>query len=211
MAELFPEDPQLALFTERFSSERFNAIAYRLNISPATQSRPKLPPAIVNSIEGAQTSPNPLPAQAVNSPKRRLPSDESDSEQPRKFARGESPLKGAAGRRQMQNQKRNQQRLENIAEGGGRYQPAPTPLPQQIMGLLNVLPGVRHYDYTTFPPDKVIDVLKMVDLSRAKLDRGPAQMMGHTAQSISQQRPAQLPPNIQPPMAYGQPNCKSSF
>lgn len=225
MADLFPEDPQLVLFTERFATERFNPITYRTNISPATQSRPKLPPGILHSIEGTQPSPKPLPAQLINSPKRPLPSDESDSEQPRKFARGESPLKGAAGRRQQQ-QKRNQQRLDNIAENSGRYQPAAPPLPQQIMGLLNILPSARHYDSVVFPPEKVVDMLRRVDMSKAKIDKGPRQMMGHTPQPMPPQMPPQMPPHMapqmqhqlssqatphmQPPMGYGQPNCKYS-
>ncbi|KAL9085958.1 MAG: hypothetical protein Q9165_007320 [Trypethelium subeluteriae] len=207
MADLFPEDPQLTTFTERFSTEKFNPIAYRVNISPATQSRPRLPNAVVNSIEGVQQSPKPLTTQLIRSPKRPLPSDESDSEQPRKFARGESPLKGAAGRRQQQ-QKRNQQRLDNIAENGGRHPLPPAPLPQQIMGLLNIIPAARHYDSIVFPPERVIDLLRSVDLSRARLDRGPAQPVSHTPQPMPQQMAPQMPPQMQQPMGYVPPNCK---
>ncbi|KAL9079522.1 MAG: hypothetical protein Q9157_001580 [Trypethelium eluteriae] len=207
MADLFPEDPQLMTFTERFSTENFNPIAYRINISPATQSRPKLPSTVVNSIEGVQQSPKPLPTQLARSPKRPLPSDESDSEQPRKFARGESPLKGAAGRRQQQ-QKRNQQRLDNIAENGGRYQQPPPSLPQQIMGILNIIPAARHYDSIVFAPERVIALLRSVDPSRARVDRGPAQVMGHMSQPLPPQMTPQMPPQMQQPMAYGQPNCK---
>ena len=225
MAELFPEDPQLELFKDRFSTDRFDPTTFRVNISPATQSRPRPLVPIVNSIErGASPAAAPAPPPVVNSPKRPLPFDESDGEQPRKFLRGESPLKGAAGRRQQQQQKRNQQRLENMGEGSGRYQPAPAPLPQGVMGLLNILPAARHYKNYAFPPEHIIELLKIADMSRARLDRGPAQMMGaaHVPQSVqapvSHQMshpmpphvPTQMPPQMPTPMGYGQPNCEYS-
>ncbi|CRK19687.1 hypothetical protein BN1723_011960, partial [Verticillium longisporum] len=50
MAELWPEDPKLSHFTERYSVDSFDPIAYRLIISPAVQLRPNL---IMPSIEQA--------------------------------------------------------------------------------------------------------------------------------------------------------------
>ncbi|KAF1808917.1 hypothetical protein P152DRAFT_176284 [Eremomyces bilateralis CBS 781.70] len=110
MADLFPEDPRLTRFTQRYIFQSFDPTAVRLVTSPAAQMRPKmaLPPQI---HEPAQTggyraptpqisSPRPLPMQlaqpgqspsalaaafvasnsSTNSPKRPLPADESDND-----------------------------------------------------------------------------------------------------------------------------------
>ncbi|KAI9685408.1 MAG: mRNA 3'-end-processing protein rna14 [Bathelium mastoideum] len=237
MAEMFPEDPQLELFKSRFSSERFDPTIYRVNISPATQSRPKPPPIPISSVEGAIPSQGAAPAQMSTPPlKRQAPSDESDSEQPeRKFARGASPLKGAAGRRQQQQQKRNQQRLENLGDfnagsnGGGRVAPpAPAPLHPAITNFLRDLPAKKHYKSYEFPPDVVFNMVRSVDLTKARVDRPLAQgqhlMMGAGGpgmpppmtgqvpgqQSYGVQAPPQMqppqnqPPQNQPPAYYGQ-------
>ena len=123
MATLFPEDPQLQRFSRRFANPIFDPTTVRPIISPRTQMKPVMPamPNIMPSIEEAL--PNvPPPVQVpepriaspatnninsprlanlpviTNSPKRPL-EDADESAQPRKLARGESPLKGAAGRR----------------------------------------------------------------------------------------------------------------
>jgi cleavage stimulation factor subunit 3 len=109
MAELFPEDPELSLFASRYSEDSFNPTALRPIISPTFQRRPKS--AVMQSIEHAPSiqdsprpvfnaSPRPQYINTTNSPKRPFPDDfESELNPPRKLARGESPLKGAAGRR----------------------------------------------------------------------------------------------------------------
>lgn len=109
MAELFPEDPKLHQFASRYTSDDFNPTSIRPVISPAFQRRPK--DTVMQSIEHAPTirensrppydiSPRLPYIQTTNSPKRPFQGDiESDSNPPRKVARGESPLKGAAGRR----------------------------------------------------------------------------------------------------------------
>jgi len=116
MAELFPDDPDLVHFTERFQTETFNPIKARIIISPNSQLRPKM---LVPSIEHrASVHNSPAPAamvgasprtkfiRATASPKRPFLGDDLD-ERPRKLARGESPLKGAAGRR-LDQQRRHQ-------------------------------------------------------------------------------------------------------
>jgi cleavage stimulation factor subunit 3 len=109
MAELFPEDPQLSQFAARYSAEGFDPTQVRPTVSPAVQRRPKS--TVMQSIEqvpSVQDSPRPIYnssprppfVQITNSPKRPFPEDfESELNRPRKLARGESPLKGAAGRR----------------------------------------------------------------------------------------------------------------
>jgi cleavage stimulation factor subunit 3 len=106
MAELFPEDPKLSQFASRFSSDGFDPTTIRPTISPAFQRRPKS--TVMQSIEqpSVQDSPRPLYdisprppfVQMTNSPKRPFPED-FEADRPRKLQRGESPLKGAAGRR----------------------------------------------------------------------------------------------------------------
>jgi cleavage stimulation factor subunit 3 len=129
MAELFPEDPKLLQFATRYSGDGFDPTVVRPIISPAFQMRPKS--TIMQSIEQIPSvqgsprppydiSPRPQYLQTTNSPKRPFPEDfESELNRPRKLARGESPLKGAAGRR-LNEQKQ--------ARGTPQWQPnAPAP------------------------------------------------------------------------------------
>lgn len=136
MAELFPEDKKLSHFSSRYSSEKFDPIAAPIIESPAVQMRPK---AILPSIEQPLSlrnspypaarevaSPRPAHLQGINSPKRPFPSDELE-DRPRKLARGESPLKGAAGRR-----------LDQRRSQGA--------LPRDITFLVGILPPAETYD-----------------------------------------------------------------
>lgn len=136
MAELFPEDPKLHQFASRYSTDDFNPTSIRPVISPAFQRRPKN--TVMQSIEQVpmiressrpayDISPRPQYLQTTNSPKRPFPDDfESELNPPRKLARGESPLKGAAGRR-LNEQKQ--------ARGTPQWQsnaPAPFVVPRDI-------------------------------------------------------------------------------
>ncbi|OLN96066.1 mRNA 3'-end-processing protein RNA14 [Colletotrichum chlorophyti] len=144
MAELWPNDPKLALFANRFSVETFDPIAYRLIISPAVQLRPKmLIPTIEQQPTSVRQTPMPPPIRqtvspapqyigAINSPKRPFVSDDFEElNRPRKLARGESPLKGAAGRR-LDQQRRNQG----------------APLSRDITFLLGILPQAQAYAHS---------------------------------------------------------------
>jgi len=97
--------------------------------------------------------------------------DESDNETlpPRKLARGESPLKGAAGRR-LDAAKR------NLAAGAaGTPVSAPViPLPREVMFLLSIIPPAHTYTAATFSPSKLVDLLRSVDLGRAQIQQGGA-------------------------------------
>jgi len=131
MAELFPEDPKLLRFSERYSSDTFSPADYQPVIS-TSQVQPK--PVVMQSIESVpspanqyvnpyvqENSPRPQYIEPfTNSPKRPMPQSfeqlQEELTRPRKIARGESPLKGAAGRR-LDQQKRAMQ-PQNLFQGG---------------------------------------------------------------------------------------------
>ena len=191
MAELFDDEPAISRFGARFALPSFDAIAAQLVISP-TQARPKplvstgfVPQQPMPTIEqpgspagSMRLGPN-GPYIANASPKR--PLDDSDSEAPaRKFMRGDSPLKGAAGRR-LQNQS-----ISSVQNGGGgggsqgfmtkNYVPGQGivgggaggggggVLPYEIHSLLSQLPNARHYGSTVFDAPKLVEFLRGVGL-----------------------------------------------
>ncbi|KAJ9148474.1 mRNA 3'-end-processing protein rna-14 [Pleurostoma richardsiae] len=159
MAELFPEDPKLAHFNARFSADRFDPIAARIIVSPTAQLRPK---AIMPSIEQRasvlnsprpsfrqQNSPRPQFLPMTNSPKRPFPGDEpEDLNPPRKLQRGESPLKGAAGRRLDQ-----QRRMQG--QSSASYHTGPAPISRDITFLLGLIPPASSYESTRFNPNSM--------------------------------------------------------
>jgi cleavage stimulation factor subunit 3 len=152
MAELFPDDPKLYDFSSRFKNgdpdDSFDPTHTRPIISVLAQMRPKLLLPPVNSTPNLTTeraafsprlSASPRPALALEnlaraSPKRPFIGDHlDDSLNPRKIARGESPLKGAAGRRLDAAKRR--------AEGGSQQlHISVPPLPADITFLLMALP-----------------------------------------------------------------------
>ncbi len=168
MGELFPDDPKLSRFASRFSADGFDPTAVRLIISPAAQMRPK---NIMQSIEQPQMpsmnhsprppyaqegskSPRPLYLQATNSPKRPFPVDDMDEiNRPRKLARGESPLKGAAGRRLNQ---------QKQLQGTPAWQGSSTSfvVPRDITFLLSIIPKAELYTSTKFSPQALVRLLR---------------------------------------------------
>ena len=175
MATLFPEDPHLQRFAQRFAGPTFDPTTVRPIISPRTQMKPTMP-SIMPSVE------DPLPAippqvvaehhraaspglvnsprlgnlvPVVNSPKRPL-EDADDNVQPRKVARGESPLKGAAGRR-LDAARR------NLASASGNTPvgvAGPTPLPREINFLLGIIPAAHTYKETRFKAENMVAMLR---------------------------------------------------
>lgn len=89
--------------------------------------------------------------------------DESDNDAlpPRKLARGESPLKGAAGRRLDANRR--------TRDGQPTPQMQVQSLPTGIMFMLQIIPGAKNYDIAKFSPERMVELLRGVDLSRADL------------------------------------------
>lgn len=182
MATLFPEDPQLQRFSRRFASPTFDPTTVRPIISPRTQMKPVMPvmPSIMPSIEEAMpNAPPPVQAQeqriaspapnvlnsprlanlpiVTNSPKRPL-EDGDESAQPRKLARGESPLKGAAGRR-LDAARRNMAASGSTPIG---LPQGPTPLPREINFLLGIIPAAHTYRETRFKPEGLVNMLRNI-------------------------------------------------
>ncbi|KAG8157678.1 hypothetical protein KVR01_012340 [Diaporthe batatas] len=154
MAELFPEDPKLAHFKARFATANFDPIAARIIVSPSAQLRPKnIMPSIeqrasvLNSPRPSVRQPVSPRPQFVNSPKRPLPVEDLDDSlnPPRKMQRGESPLKGAAGRRL------NQQ---------NRMQAAP--ISRDITFLLSQIPPASAYDFPRFDSGNMVRFLREI-------------------------------------------------
>jgi len=176
MATLYPDDPKLARFSARFSTEMFDPIAARIIVSPATQLRPKM---IMPSIERGQSmansprpglrqpnSPHPQLVPATNSPKRPFPVDDFEDLNPprkiargdqREFQRGESPLKGAAGRRL------NQQRQLH-GQGPVSAAAPPPPLPTMVTFLLNIIPSAAHYNGERFNGARLVRLIQETDV-----------------------------------------------
>lgn len=197
MKEHFPDDPTLSHFSRRFVQPGFDPTAIRPIISPATQTRSKPSQVLEPSLPG-QGSPLPRTGQSANSPKRALPFDDSDNdtERPRKLARGESPLKGAAGRR-LEQQKRNQQPQGTPQFDQMLPQPQTPTLPSAITHILSNLPRASHYPlHPRFIPEKVVEHVRAMNLANAKR----VQPVGSSQQRPPPSMPPRPPQQVAPPM-----------
>jgi cleavage stimulation factor subunit 3 len=212
MRDLYPEEAvALKHFAQRYGSRNFDPTNVRLIVSP-TQIRPS--GFVYASIEGNQSINNSPPTRmtdtmATNSPKRPLPIDEFEDNQPRKFARGESPLKGAAGRRMNQQQR--------TVGSNGNFQPTPLshvqlppppPLPGHLAFLLSIIPKASTYEFRCFDPSKMVDLLRDVQIpSSASVRQGlPPQQGQQWPQYPPQaQQHHQPPPMLPPGMPSGVP------
>ncbi|RFU29247.1 hypothetical protein B7463_g7106, partial [Scytalidium lignicola] len=166
MAELYPDDPKLLRFSQRYSVEGFDPTAVRLIVSPKAQMKLKTvmqsieqPTSVQNSPRPQflqEASPRPYVPQITNSPKRPFPIEdiESDMNRPRKLARGESPLKGAAGRR-LDQQKRMQAATPTWQSNG----PPPFVIPRDITFLLSIIPRAEFYNAARFKADALVRLL----------------------------------------------------
>ncbi|KAF2760874.1 hypothetical protein EJ05DRAFT_497446 [Pseudovirgaria hyperparasitica] len=215
MATLFPEDPRLASFAHRYTEHEFDPTTIRHIISPGTQVRPKalssVMPAISApappSVRSPQMPPAALAVQPqviTNSPKRPFVGDDSDTERPAKFIRGESPLKGAAGRR-LDAQRRNQQRSDGNINMAMTQPPGPAPLPKEINFLLSIIPAAHYYKAVVLDPRKMVELLGNVDLNRANTQHPSMSAMQHIrpTQSQAPQFPYGAPPSyVQPPVYH---------
>ncbi|KAL3434436.1 mRNA 3'-end-processing protein rna14 [Aspergillus tetrazonus] len=165
MRELFPDDPTLEQFAHRFSAPNFDPTTFRPIISPS-QTRPKTvyPGGQVPSRHGTPSSRFP-DASVTNSPKRPLEDFDDDMSRPRKFVRGESPLRTTTQRRQLDQQKRTQTTLQ-VPSSGSQYrsQGSPAPLPRDIVYLLSVIPPASTYTAGRFSAEKMVDLVRRLDL-----------------------------------------------
>ncbi|KAL1899213.1 mRNA 3'-end-processing protein rna14 [Sporothrix stenoceras] len=201
MAELYPNDPKLALFSKRFSTEKFDPVSARLIISPITQLRPRLIlPSVEKQPGSVRNSPMPGPGLrgasprlqflnapggaggaggGTNSPKRPYAGDDYDdaggninnpprkilrAAEQREFQRGESPLKGAAGRRLDQ-----QRRLGGVGGGYGGYGGGagggpPPPLPTMVTFLLGQIPPAAQYNGLRYTAPGLVHLLRETEI-----------------------------------------------
>ncbi|CAK7201916.1 mRNA 3'-end-processing protein rna14 [Sporothrix eucalyptigena] len=192
MAELYPNDPKLALFSKRFSTEKFDPVGARIIISPSAQLRPRVIPSVERPMS-ARNSPMPgHPAGlrgaspripflgapgGTSSPKRPYAADDYDdgsgngnpprkilrSAEQREFQRGESPLKGAAGRRLDQ-----QRRLGGAGAGyagyGGHAGGPPAPLPTMVTFLLGQIPPAHQYNGVRYAAPALVHLLRETEI-----------------------------------------------
>jgi cleavage stimulation factor subunit 3 len=178
MATLFTEDPTLQRFASRFANQSFDPTAQRPVISPRSQMRPVMPAGVMPTVEEPQQPMpmhNPVPQErvaspailnsprmnhlmpAIQSPKR--PLEDADNDQPRKMVRGESPLKGAAGRR-LDAARRN-----NQMAGGNTPVAGPTPLPRMVNFMLTIIPPAHTYgDMARFSPEGMVQLLRNTNI-----------------------------------------------
>jgi len=182
MGEMYPHEPELTRFSHRFEMPTFDALKAQLVISP-TQTRPRSafsypvqqPPPVGGNGEIRLGPHGPY----ITSPKR--PLDDSETDTPsRKFLRGgDSPIKGAAGKRiatggAMSATVPTTNNNINTSGGSGgfavkNYVPGasnglpPLPmqlLPDQIMGLLAKLPAANTYQVQRFDPGRMVQFLR---------------------------------------------------
>ncbi|KAF3483810.1 mRNA 3'-end-processing protein rna14 [Arthroderma uncinatum] len=185
MRELFPEDPTLKQFAHRFSAPSFDPTTFQPVLSPS-QLKPR---TMISLEEPSSRHSSPAirhPTTTTHSPKRSFPLDEYGDEpsRPRKFIRAESPLKGAAGRRDQQ------KRLQSNGSSGGPapsrvkqqqppQQPSAGPLPRDVVYLLSIIPPASTYDATRFSPEMMVNLLRQVELpSSVSQLRLPPQQTG---------------------------------
>ncbi len=192
MKKHFPEDPTLRLFSTRYSTPLFDTVNVHPIISPQ-QIKPSQH-GVLPSVEGPMdfvNSPiqNVIDAITTHSPKRPFPDDFDDAGGPRKLARGESPLKGAAGRRMNQ-----QQRQANPPAPLPSFPPPPPTLPPAVAYILSILPKASTYVDTRF------DAVKMMELIREIKLPAPSALPNHTPQPPPPQPQPGWPPYPPPPM-----------
>lgn len=183
MAELFPDDPKLKHFSARFSSENFDPIAARIIMSPTQMRMKNIVPSIEQRASVANSprpsvrqvnSPRPQFMPSTNSPKRPLPMDdyEDSMNPPRKMQRGESPLKGAAGRRL------DQQRRVQAA-----------PIARDITFLLGLLPPSSSYTIPRFSASEMTRLVSNTHIPEPKdwkgLDKPGRLQAPHNRQASS--------------------------
>lgn len=205
MTELYPNDPKLALFSKRFTTEKFDPVNARLIISPITQLRPRLVLPSIEKQPGSLRN-SPMPGHGLrgnsprmqflnapgggggtNSPKRPYAADDYDdaggnsnnpprkilrAAEQREFQRGESPLKGAAGRR-LDQQRRLQGHGQSGSGGGGGYGGygghgsgggPPPPLPTMVTFLLGQIPPAAQYNGLRYTAPGLVHLLRETEI-----------------------------------------------
>lgn len=207
MRVAFPDDPKLWSFSQRFvetdSPSDFDVTRVQQIISPATQAKPRMPfghgPPPPLQAAGPGVSPQVPPAapiMIVSSPKRSLPDDfaETNAAPVAKIPRGESPLKGAAGRR-MQAQQANAMGSTPVMTHStpiSQYSgpPAPPQLPPGVNYLLSIIPSASTYNATRLNPDAMVRLVGGLHVPGSQEELNA--LVASRAQ-YQQQQQAQLP------------------
>ncbi|KAJ5516798.1 hypothetical protein N7527_008358 [Penicillium freii] len=161
MRELYPEDPSLEQFANRYSNSNFDPTSVQLILSPSQTKQKTHIPGISAESHGSPMAR--YMDTTLYSPKRPYPTDEydEDSGRPRKFVRAESPMKSAQARRLDQ-----PKRVQQLNGQGASYRPqgSPAPLPREVVNLLSILPSAAAYNITRLSPEKMIDLLRHVEI-----------------------------------------------
>lgn len=208
MNDLFPDDPTLAKFSNRFVEQGFDPTVMRPIISPVTQTKPKAISSIENDRLVQGSPPNRFKLD-IPSPKRPLPPEDSDTEgrRPQKLARTTrdvSPLKGAAGRR-LDQQKRNRQQPEMPLFNNTNDHPMPVPppppppLPRDVMFLLSIIPKADTYHATKFSAESLVRLIRETHIP-STMAQLPPPLMSRGPPPPQQMPPYQPTPPMQPPM-----------
>lgn len=220
MADLFPEDPKLQLFSHRFAFRQFDPTAVRPIISPRAQQEPKplsmlgMPPIDPPLNISINNSPRVLPSEVSQGlpAKRAVAQDDSDNDstRPSKIARSDSPLKGAAGRRLDQARRNMQTGTVPLPAPLPEKVPHATPLPWEINMILNRLPHANKYNGPPIPASTTMGLLQALPLppNIESLPQYQQFSQGQPPPSV-QHQPAYPPPMPQqyggyaPPQQYG--------
>lgn len=160
MRELYPEDPTLDQFAHRYAIPTFDPTSVRYILSPS-QTRQKTTMAGYTTEMQGSPAPRYMDV-SLNSPKRPYPTEEFDDDnRPRKFARAESPMK--SGQIRFLDQPKRVQQL-NGQNTSYKPQGSPTPLPREVVTLLSIIPPAHAYNISRLSPEKMIDLLRHVDI-----------------------------------------------
>lgn len=110
-----------------------------------------------------EASPRPAFQHLNNSPKRPYGEDsDTESTRPRKLVRGESPLKGAAGRRL--DQQRRAQGSSGITQQWQTSAPPTFVIPRDITFLLSIMPRAETYTATRFNPEAMVSLINTTQI-----------------------------------------------
>ena len=194
MSDLFPEDPSLSTFSKRFIDKEFDPTAVRPIISSLKQTNTKIVSSIETKPQEVQISSVPN----VSSPKRPLPLDDSDTDadRPRKFIRGDSPLKPAGTQRVVQQNVSHQTSQQPppppaVVRPPPMPQPyLPPPLPRDVTYLLSIIPKAETYHATKFEPKELVRLIRETNVPN------------HISQLPQQQQQHQQPSGPPPPTQH---------
>jgi cleavage stimulation factor subunit 3 len=154
------------------------------------------PPPVPQPL-AVPTPPVVYAAPVINSPKRPFPVDDFNPEPPRKLARGESPLAGAAGRRLNQAKQSRGFDGAHSATPGAAYMPPPPPIPRDVLFLLSIIPPAHTYNRNMeIDPRAVLRVMNDIQLppSASMLPpRPPTAMQQMQPAQVYQMPPGQYP------------------